>query len=77
MTMTQQRPLSESGADPVADAANLLMRLSSTEVWPMDRSVQDKMLKKARFRVHPDRNGGDRTGWDAVEEAAKLLGIHR
>ncbi|MGH1563077.1 hypothetical protein [Mumia sp. DW29H23] len=29
----------------------------------------------ARRRVHPDRNGGDRTAWDQVEAAAKVLGV--
>lgn len=32
-----------------------------------------KLWKSARAKTHPDRNGGDRDAWDAVEKAARLL----
>ena len=31
--------------------------------------------RKARAAAHPDRNGGDRTLWDQVEQAARVLGV--
>lgn len=31
--------------------------------------------KRARAAAHPDRNGGDRTLWDQVEQAARVLGV--
>jgi hypothetical protein len=31
------------------------------------------MLRSARANVHPDRNDGDRSAWDAVEDAAAVL----
>lgn len=32
-------------------------------------------LRKARSFAHPDRHNGDRTLWDQVEQAAKVLGL--
>lgn len=31
--------------------------------------------RRARHHAHPDRNGGDRTLWDQVEQAAQVLGV--
>jgi hypothetical protein len=31
--------------------------------------------KSARRATHPDRHDGDQTRWDAVEEAAVILGL--
>ncbi|MGH8575602.1 MAG: molecular chaperone DnaJ [Gammaproteobacteria bacterium] len=31
--------------------------------------------RKARAAAHPDRHGGDRTAWDEVERAARVLGL--
>jgi hypothetical protein len=44
---------------------------------PADASHTDlqALLRSARARAHPDRNGGDRTLWDAVEDAAHVLGL--
>lgn len=33
----------------------------------------DLLVKRARIRAHPDRNGGDRTAWDRIEQAARVL----
>jgi hypothetical protein len=33
------------------------------------------LLRTARAKAHPDRNGGSRASWDAVEEAARALGL--
>ncbi|MDR6117244.1 hypothetical protein QE370_000428 [Aeromicrobium sp. SORGH_AS981] len=32
-------------------------------------------LRIARRNAHPDRNGGDQSGWDRVEQAARVLGL--
>jgi hypothetical protein len=31
------------------------------------------LLRSARANAHPDRNDGDRTAWDTVEDAANVL----
>ena len=33
--------------------------------------------RRARAFAHPDRHGGDRTLWDQVEQAARVLGVAR
>ena len=38
------------------------------EPWP-------SVWRRARANAHPDRNNGDRTRWDAVERAARSLGL--
>lgn len=35
----------------------------------------DQLYRRARARAHPDRHGGDRTLWDQVEHAARVLGV--
>jgi hypothetical protein len=47
-------------------------------VAPKSEVTDDELqalLRAARKKAHPDRNGGDRLAWDAVEEAAKALGL--
>lgn len=34
-----------------------------------------KLYKQARVKAHPDRNGGDRTRWDKVEDSARALDL--
>ena len=34
------------------------------------------VLRSARANAHPDRNEGDRSQWDAVEDAATVLGLN-
>ena len=34
-----------------------------------------RRMRRARAAAHPDRHGGGRTGWDQVEQAAKVLGV--
>lgn len=34
-----------------------------------------RLLRKARATAHPDRRGGDRSDWDAVESAARTLDL--
>lgn len=35
----------------------------------------DTRFKVARAEAHPDRNGGDRTLWDQIEQAGRVLGL--
>lgn len=35
------------------------------------------MHRSARRAAHPDRNNGDRTAWDQVEQAARVLGVNQ
>lgn len=42
-----------------------------------DPEVLQRMWRYARKVSHPDRNGGDHTLWDQVEQAAKVLGLDR
>lgn len=35
----------------------------------------EKVWKRARAKAHPDRRDGDRSVWDKVEEAARVLGL--
>lgn len=43
---------------------------------PTSEAVQ-RAYKAARSAVHPDRNNGDQTAWDQVEQAAAVLGVAR
>lgn len=36
-----------------------------------------RVYRLARAGTHPDRHGGDRTLWDRVEQAARVLGVDR
>lgn len=40
-----------------------------------DTQIAASTLRKARANSHPDRLGGDRTAWDQVEQAARVLGL--
>jgi hypothetical protein len=40
-----------------------------------DRAALLALLRAARAKAHPDRNGGDRALWDAVDDAAHVLGL--
>jgi hypothetical protein len=37
--------------------------------------TQEELHRWARAKAHPDRNNGDRAGWDHVEQAARVLGL--
>lgn len=59
------------------DAIRALAETALVPSPPADASQTDlqALLRSARARAHPDRNGGDRTLWDAVEDAAHVLGL--
>ena len=70
--MTMRRPHRE---DPVSAAVHLLMFHANEEVWPEDVPGQRRVVRAARRQVHPDKTGS-REQWDALEEAADLLGLN-
>lgn len=64
---------------PSKDAA-AIAALAAAAAVPVPTTASDEALRDlwraARARVHPDRNAGDRQKWDAVEDAARRLGLH-
>jgi hypothetical protein len=40
-----------------------------------DPDLLRRVWREARAVTHPDRRAGDRTGWDQVEQAARVLGL--
>jgi hypothetical protein len=56
-----------------ADALDVLYALA-----PEDRrhnATNAQLFRWAQTKAHPDRNDGDRTLWDQVEQAAQVLGL--
>lgn len=45
--------------------------------YPKGETFYAAAFRRARANAHPDRNGGDQTQWDRVEEAGRVLGISR
>jgi hypothetical protein len=71
-----------SGRQSVRTSRELdaIATLAGAAVMPVPRTDVDAdglrgLLRAARAKAHPDRNGGDRVLWDAVEEAAHVLGL--
>lgn len=65
----------EAGGGPnsMDAAAEVIWRWSG--ITP-NGSLPDSMIyRAARANAHPDRQGGDRGPWDAVQAAGKLLGL--
>lgn len=59
------------------DAIETLASIAGMEAPGSEASDDDLqvLLRTARSKAHPDRNGGDRLAWDAVEDAARALGL--
>lgn len=57
-------------------AVQTLARAAGIEIagTPESEEIQ-KLWRMARSQVHPDRNDGDRTGWDEIEKAARTLNL--
>lgn len=41
----------------------------------LDDDALKRLVRAARGKAHPDRSGGDRSSWDRVDRAARLLGL--
>lgn len=56
-------------------AAEILNRESGMHVdWAhAEQALRASALRSARAAAHPDRNNGDRSRWDAVDQAADVL----
>jgi hypothetical protein len=70
------------GSQPARNARewDAITTLAGAAALPVPGSDLDKerlrgLLRAARAKAHPDRNGGDRVLWDAVEDAAHVLGL--
>ncbi|EUA69741.1 molecular chaperone DnaJ [Mycobacteroides abscessus] len=59
----------QSGVVATADDAEQIIRLAAGD----QDSALDKAYRAARGNSHPDRNNGDRAGWDLVEAAGDVL----
>ncbi|HJR90617.1 MAG TPA: hypothetical protein VJ782_10710 [Aeromicrobium sp.] len=59
------------------DAIQTIARVAAVDVSASDASTEElrALIRAARAKVHPDRAGG-RADWDAVDEAARILGLH-
>lgn len=60
------------------EAWRVFSTLLGFELTPAERGDADERraaFRRARAAAHPDRHGGDRTAWDQVEQAAKVLGV--
>jgi len=53
------------------EAGDLLYRVSGLSIY----QPPEEAWRRARAVSHPDCNDGDRTVWDQVEQAAKVLGF--
>ena len=70
------------GTQPPRNARewDAITTLAGAAAMPVPGADLDKdglrgLLRAARAKAHPDRNGGDRVLWDAVEDAAHVLGL--
>ena len=59
------------------DAIQALATAAALPTPPADATGADlqALVRSARAKAHPDRNAGDRALWDAVEDAAHVLGL--
>jgi hypothetical protein len=81
----RQRADTSYGASPTRssrsahelDAIRTIARVAAVDVPAADASADElrALIRTARAKVHPDRAGG-RRDWDAVDEAARILGLH-
>lgn len=77
-------------AAPTVDARAAACAVLARTAWPnenddcqaswaqkiaTDPEIGRNTLRQARAKAHPDRHGGDRTLWDHVEGAAKVVGL--
>lgn len=60
-----------------AAAMMTLESIAGADPLPDDHTHEDlnQVWRQARAKAHPDRRGGDRTAWDKVEAAARVLGL--
>lgn len=42
----------------------------------LDADTITKLIRTARAKAHPDRNGGDRSSWDRIDSIARVVDLH-
>lgn len=42
----------------------------------LDEDTLAKLIRSARAKAHPDRNGQDRSDWDRIDRIARLVDLH-
>lgn len=42
----------------------------------LDEDTLAKLIRSARAKAHPDRNGQDRSAWDRIDRIARLVDLH-
>ena len=62
-------PASHMTSDEAMVVLRRVSRISSADV------SAGPLFRRARAIAHPDHNDGDRTAWDQVEAAARVLGV--
>lgn len=67
-------PASHMTTEQAYDVLAMVLDLSDIANLDIDDAV---LVRRAKRLTHPDHNGGDRTLWDQVEQAAKVLGVNR
>ena len=71
---TGWKQLPGGGAANAPSAADAEMVILSYADLPIGEATSlDQAYRRARANAHPDRRGGDRAAWDAVEAAAEVL----
>lgn len=68
----------EAGTGAVAtsmtiEAALALIAHEAGDEVALNSELFTAQLRRAKANAHPDRNNGDRSRWDAVEQAARVL----
>lgn len=66
-------PQNGSSSVTVEQAKTLLVNLAQNDGNGLDIGTMPQVYRRARASAHPDRRSGDRTLWDQVEQAAKVL----
>jgi hypothetical protein len=68
-------------ARPAAVDVDAIATLANAAAAPVptdpDAAALRELWRTARSRAHPDRQNGNRSAWDAVETAARRLGLTR
>ena len=56
-------------------ARELLLSLLKSQEAARHLLPLEQLYRRARAKAHPDRHAGDRTLWDQVEQAGRVLGV--
>lgn len=80
-------PAAPNGPNPEHEALLVILRAEMGACYDATDQPEDlavlkrnpallrRTFRNARAAAHPDRNGGDRTAWDRLEHAGRVLGL--